>query len=60
MRIAYRLPQEFYGYGNNLLTAIRLWLFHIWYEWETGIYRTAGIRILGIEISSMKYKYWDY
>lgn len=60
MKIIFRFPYDFYGYGNSYFQALRLWVFHIWYDYNNGIYKTAGIRIFGIECSIRKYKFFDY
>lgn len=60
MKISFRTPNEFYGFGYNHLQSLKLWAFHKWYDCDNGLYRQAGIRILGIEISYFKIKYFDY
>ena len=56
IEVHYRLPNEFYGLGNGILWAIRIWLFHFWIELSPGViyYEVVGIRILGLEIFHSK------
>ena len=49
MKINYRFPHEFVGYGNTWKIAIRLWAFHYWIGNNLDIDGTKGFRILGLE-----------
>jgi len=55
VKINYRFPWEFYGYGNNVIKAIAIWLFYSWNSNMCDIYQEQGIRILGIEVVGKKY-----
>lgn len=49
--ITYRFPNEFYGLGDGVCRALRIWLLHWWKSDMLNLYTSYGIRILGVEIS---------